>query len=418
MQFKTFFEVLKRALDYLSGKYPWFAALLRNKKIAICMFFLYLFFIVKICVVIHGGKEEGWADLIKTFSPFFFDLMMIFLLSSIFIFFRGYFAEEKSRIDVNVPPDPRFFMSVPVSEVAVVVDDSNFFTRHPAVSAILDALPINMSDFFFAHAGSLDIPKLALQSISIDSRTGVSMRLGACSFKEFFFTHHFADYQLSRSSSKDSGGLKTLRNIFSPVYERAYMPFFEKKETTLNFLAYTPNTLGVTGCVRVKSGSSVLYFFQFRGFHESAARGVIQLSYAGTIEIYPDYIQPGKPVNITSIAQNEFDDEFMQAAPGKIITNHDPAATVTHNMVGLCANSQYLFQPEIFILTEVVLNNHFCMKLLEEKYKKSREGFIAFTALGDVHLYVLRSGLKIRPLCDVAIQKIYMPHQCCPVKHP
>lgn len=411
MKLKTTFEVLKRAMDYLSGKYPWFAALLRNKAIAIVALSVYFLFIIKIFIIVHeSGQENGWVELIKTFAPFFFDLMMIFLLSSIFIFIRGYIAEEESRINATNIPDTRFFMLTAPSEVTIVVDDSKFYTRHPAVAAILDALPINMSDFFFTHAGSLDIPKLTLLSVTVDKFSGVTLTLGACSFKDFFFTHHFADYRLSRSSSNDTGAPKTLRNIFTQMYERNYTDFFSRKENELQLLPFTPNTMGVTGFICVVFEDKRLYFFQYRGFHESAARGVLQLGYAGTIESYPQYGFQRNGVSVCDIANDEFEDEFMQGSPGKIIARYGKNVSINHKMIGFCTNSQYLFQPEVFIFTEIVVKNYLCMEMLAEKYKTISDDFIAFNSINEAYKFIENSDSKIRPLCDAAIKKIFVPY--------
>ncbi|MBD5804779.1 hypothetical protein AZOA_42240 [Azoarcus sp. Aa7] len=194
------------------------------------------------------------------------------------------------------------------------------------------------------------------------------------------------------------------------VYERSYAGFFCGGRRKLEFLPYTPNTLGVTGCVRVVFDERQLYFFQYRGQHESAARGVLHLSYAGTLDAYPKYVRKGVPVSIADLASDEYEDEFFCGSPGRTIATRDPQHMVRHEMVGICANSQYLFQPEIFILTTITLNSEVCMDELKGAYENRISGsFVALPSIESLDDYLIRTDTKLRPLCRVAIDRIYLP---------
>jgi hypothetical protein len=411
MRKQSFIEILNRTLDYLARKHPWFDAILRNSWVAFIIIFLYLAVIVNFGYYVHSGEEGGWKEIVKSYSPLFFDLFIIFIVSSAFLLARGYFIEENTRINKNELPDPSLFISLTPTSVNVTVDDKYFFQRHGAISAILDALPIEQSDFFLAHAGSLDIPKLILTSIESNCEGVLTLRLGVCSFKEFFFTHHFADYPLSRSSSRDSGNGETLRSLFSPVYFRSYLPFFEKKSNKLDLLSYTPNTLGVTGCIQLIFNEINIVIFQWRGYHESAARGVLQLGYAGTLSAYPDFTSNAPKLSLIGIANDEFEDEFLKAEPGQIINKIDTNYRIDHKLVGFCINSQYLFQPEIFILTKIFFEREDAISKLLKYYShdKGRQ-FVAFESLDSFRKFSLKSEIKIRPLCNTAINNIYINH--------
>lgn len=412
MSRKSFAQISGRTLDYLARRHPWFDAIQRRKLLAVVMLLGYGAFVLLLIWQVHDGADDGWKELVKTYSALFFDLLILFLLSVAFLLVRGYYNEERTRVDTDLLPDRRFFLPLDASSVDITMDDDvEFFQRHPAVTAILDALPLDQSDFFLAHAGSLDIPKLTLCSIELLDDGGVRLHLGVAAFKEFFFSHHFADYALSRSSSKDSGRRETLRSLFGDVYARCYESFFRRGSNTLQFLKYTPNTMGVTGCVRVVCGKESAYFLQRRGHHESAARGVFHLSYAGTINAYPDYARLHEPITLDMLADDEFVDEFMEAEPGLFLAAREPELRVTHELVGLCANSQYLFQPELFVLSTIRVENASVLGDALREFSLEKAGrFLALPSLGDLPSYLAEAKARLRPLCRIAIETLYEPH--------
>jgi hypothetical protein len=295
---------------------------------------------------------------------------------------------------------------------------NDFFNRHGAVEAILDALPLDQSDFFLAHAGSLDIPKLRLMSIT-QTEEGHEWELGMASFKEFFFTHHFADYVLSRSSSKDSNRVETLRTVFADAYVKEYGPYFRGECAQLPLMPYTPNTLGVTGLVRVVCGDDSLLVLQRRGMHESAARGHVQLSYAGTINALPQYAfsssmagSQGKNqyVELAQLADDEFLDELMTAELGQLIAEHASSRVVTHRPAGFCLNSQYLFQPELFVITTIEVSNNDLLGLLRQKFSTLENSpLFVMNDLSALDRAVRAGRFKLRPLCATALDTIYRP---------
>lgn len=410
MRRQSLTQITSRTLDYLARRHPWFGAILRQRLLAISLLTLYAGFVVFLMWQVHEAGKIGWLELIKTYSGLFFDLLILFVLSTIFLIVRGYYSEEASRIDVSHTPDARLFLPLRNAQVLVQLDSHYFFTRHPAMAATLDALPLDQSDFFLAHAGSLDIPKLTLRSIKIDEQT-VTLQLGTAAFKEFFFSHHFADYRLSRSSSNDIDAKATLRSLYSPMYEDRYLPFFTGAQPHLQFLDFTPNTMGVTGCVRVTHGERTVYFLQRRGYHESAARRVFHLSYAGTLDAYPRYVHRAHPIDLDLLAKDEFDDEFMTCKPGQMLTQPESLIeNVQHELVGICANSHYLYQPELFMLTTIRVHQAETLdQLLEEFAPNSANKFWAFASLEEIPLALANSNSGLRPMCQIALDKIYRP---------
>lgn len=199
------------------------------------------------------------------------------------------------------------------------------------MAAILDALPLDQSDFFLVHAGSLDIPKLTLLAIENPGDDSVRLKLGTAAFKEFFFSHHFADYMLSRSSSNDMGGKATLRTLFAPI--------------TLDLLA-----------------------------------------------------------------DDEFKDEFMSARPGEILIEQGVSGKPKHELVGICANSPCLFQPELLILTTITVDNEALIdKLLLEFAPGKGNQFWAIESLDALPEQLSKTRSKLRPLCQTALDVIYYP---------
>lgn len=410
MKRKSFARISGRTLDYLARRHPWFDAIQRHKVLAAIMLLGYGFFVLLLVWQVHGGAHDGWKELIKTYSALFFDLLILFLLSVIFLLVRGYYNEERTRVDTELSPNPALFLPLSASSIKVTIEDNYFFQRHPAIDAILEALPLDQSDFFLAHAGSLDIPKLTLRSVERVVDYEVKLTLGMAAFKEFFFTHHFADYALSRSSSRDSGRRETLRSLFSDAYERSYMHFFKGTANKLSPLPYTPNTMGVTGCVRVIGGDSAAYFLQRRGHHESAARGVFHLSYAGTLNAYPRYACQDRPITLDMLAEDEFDDEFMLAAPGQILKQTSSELVIEHELVGLCANSQYLYQPELFVLTTITVPNASIVADMLQQFAPVKRGqFIAMSSLDELMSCLAEAKVGLRPLCQTALEMLYLP---------
>lgn len=410
MRYKSFTQIASRTLDYLARRHPWFSAILRRRMLAVVALLGYGCFVMFLMWQVHGTSTTGWLELVKTYSGLFFDLLILFVLSVIFLLVRGYYSEEASRIDTTLSPDPKLFLPLQASSIKVELDNTHFFQRHGAMAAILDALPLDQSDFFLAHAGSLDIPKLTLLSIENSENGCISLKLGTAAFKEFFFSHHFADYALSRSSSNDAGKKDTLRTLFAPMYSDSYRLFFTKAANKLELLNYTPNTMGITGCVRVICGAKTAYFLQRRGHHESAARNVLHLSYAGTLNAFPNYLRRDQPVTLDLLADDEFEDEFMSAQPGAILKQHGASGQHKHELVGICANSQYLFQPELFVLTTITVDNEELVdQLLREFAPGKNNPFWAIPSLDTLPEHLSKTRGKLRPLCQTALDVIYLP---------
>lgn len=408
---KSFSEVTARTLDYLARKYPWVGAVLRNRFAAALVFIGYVGFVIGTAILVHDGAANGWQEIAKSYSPLFFDLLVVFLFTVFFLLIRGYNIEKNSCIDKSISPDPEMFVRLSPSQVVVEFDESRFYRRNDAVSSILDAIPIDQSDFFLAHAGSLDIPKITLLSVSLDDQGKILLKCGVGAFREFFYTHHFADYPISRSTSKDCGGKETLRELFSPVYLRSYSGFFKGVDKNLELLSYTPNTLGVTGCVRLLCSGEELFFFRRRGYHESADRNYMQLSYAGTLNVFPAYAGRRGDVTIELLADDEFQDEFMKAEPGLIISRSEPDAVVDHQLVGICANSQFLFQPELFVLTTISVNKCELVEVLRNAFAPGKnKNFWAVDSLDSVPGHLKFNKINLRPLCSVALNKIFIPN--------
>lgn len=403
MKKKSFAQISARTLDYLAKKHSWFDAVLRKRVLA--LFFLIGYGGFVFLLVWQVYSSEGWLEVIKSYSALFFDLLVLFLFSVIFLLVRGYYSEENSRINTDLAPNRDLFIALDVKNVDIKLENSNFFRRHEVMASILDALPIDQSDYFLAHAGSLDMPKLTLLSIE-RSEESVSLNLGLCAFKEFFFTHHFADYTLSRSSSNDSGRRETLRSLFSTVYERTYTKFFKSEVNKLKLLEFTPNALGVTGLVVARCNDKFVYFFQRRGQHESAARGVIQLSYAGTLNALPKFVGEDKSISLEDLANDEFMDEFMCSKPGAFIK--DANYHIHHQLIGLCANSQYLFQPELFIVTTIDVQDKKLLDELRNEFDADKnEQFLCTKSFDELNEYLSQKKEKLRPLCSAAIDTLY-----------
>jgi hypothetical protein len=169
----------------------------------------------------------------------------------------------------------------------------------------------------------------------------------------------------------------------------------------------------------VVCGADSLLVLQRRGMHESAARGLVQLSYAGTINALPHYAFPRSMANdqkkeqsidLTQLADDEFLDELMNAELGQFIQKHEPALVVTHSPAGFCLNSQYLFQPELFVITTIEIKNDDLLGLLRQKFSTLENSpLFVMNDLSALDRAVRAGRFKLRPLCATALDKIYRP---------
>lgn len=404
-------QVFGRTLDYLGLKYPWLGAVWRSPLVAAVVVLSYLSILGYFVLVVYlNQNNDGWTEVVKSYSPLLFDVLVIFLATMFFLMVRGYYLEEGTRIQAGVVPDPQFFRLLWGKTLRLDLTD-RVFERHPSIAAVLDALPMDQSDYFLAHAGALDIPKLCLRRVEVNEQE-VVLTLGAGSFREFFFTHHFADFVLSRSRSKDAGERESLRKLLEPGYKRAYRSFFEGG-AILPTLDLTPNTLGVTGLVCLEFEGRRLFVLQQRGWHESAARGQLQLSYAGTINAYPSLLgrdQSGAAaMDLKELADDEFQDEVMSQPLGQwLLTGQLAPGGISHELAGICCNTQYLFQPELFVLTTI----HLCS---EESLQQAQTRFACVAGSGLWVTSDLKAVLDdaaagivlLRPLCKVALETVY-----------
>ncbi len=414
-------KVFGRTLDYLGLKYPWLGAVWRNPLVATAVVLSYLSILGYLVLVVYlNQNNDGWTEVVKSYSPLLFDVLVIFLATMIFLIVRAYYLEEGTRIQAGVVPAPEFFRLLWGKNLRLDLTDK-VFERHPSIAAVLDALPMDQSDYFLAHAGALDIPKLCLRGVKVTEQE-VVLTLGAGSFREFFFTHHFADFVLSRSRSKDAGEWESLRKLLEPGYKRAYRSFFEGG-ATLPTLDLTPNTLGVTGLVCLEFADERLFVLQQRGWHESAARGQLQLSYAGTINAYPCLLgrdQSGAtPMNLKELADDEFQDEVMSKPLGQWLTGQLAHGWISHELAGICCNSQYLFQPELFVLTTVRLSSKKSMQQAQTGFgRKTGSGLWVTPDLKAVLDEAAAGIVPLRPLCKVALETVYaqVVKSCLPIQ--
>lgn len=390
---------LRRTLDHLTRRHAWLGDVLRNRRLAKVLALSYCALLLLIAYQIFSASAQGGLELLKSFSPVFFDLALIFTITVMFLFWRTYYADEQHRIDRSKLPDERFFISLSADHISVSLNES-LHERHPAVAAILSALPMDLDEYFNVHAGALDVPKLTLRELHKDATGNLQIRLGVASFREFFFTHHFPDFVLSRNGSRDIGHSESLRSLFSPVYERVYRRFFSGESSTLRLLNYTPNTLGITGLVCIQHEQDQLFVMQVRGQHESAAKGVVQLTYAGTINAFPDFMQ-NPAFTLTDLIDDEFRDEFAGSSLG-VVLGKLPA---DHQIVGFCCNSQYLFQPELFAFTRLQVADAAVMRSLRINYAHTSSGkFFVVNSVEELLAMDVRGQISLRPLCRQAMR--------------
>ncbi len=86
----------------------------------------------------------------------------------------------------------------PSANVSITFNPDDFYEVPKILSTCLDSMESDRTDFYYVAAGSLDLPKLTVKSMTI-SNTGdeVGLELGSSSYRDIFFTHNSPDLVLS-----------------------------------------------------------------------------------------------------------------------------------------------------------------------------------------------------------------------------
>jgi hypothetical protein len=146
-------------------------------------------------------------------------------------------------------------------------DISHIKTMHPFIAAVLRFTVFDKEDLFRLEAGSLDVPKAALDSVSLVDGDMI-VKLRSTSFYDVFYTHYFADYPLSSQHIDENAPTMdtTLRNLFEKKAKEFISHGITAFATELHMTPFPllPNPLGVTGICRIYCADAYLYILRKR----------------------------------------------------------------------------------------------------------------------------------------------------------
>lgn len=237
------------------------------------------------------------------------------------------------------------------SRVTCKFDRNDFYSLPKIIEASNKWTEINKDEYFLVEAGSLDIPKLTIKSISFNAQAETwDITLGASSFYDIFFTHYSPDLPLSNQQIKDCGLSATLKSL----YEKSITEFYKlrsenyKEKNEIDFFDLLPNPLGVSGIIIVTINEISYTLLRTRGNLEILDRGRVEWSFAGLIEatewVHSDNIDFGE------LVYTELEDEVLKHLA---ILRSQPFEV---EPLGIVLNPDCLYQPELFVKVEYCLS--------------------------------------------------------------
>lgn len=248
-------------------------------------------------------------------------------------------------------PDSLIFPVNPISSVEIYFDCRKHYHPPPILEACLRWVEFDRDEFYLVEAGSLDIPKLSLNTITVDSNLNkVKLELGSASFFDIFYTHYSPDLVLSSQSANESDSPTTLRTLFGKsIFQHYVAQAGNGSEETIHCSSLLPNPLGVSGIVLLVAGSSTFVLLRKRGSHEIAAKNRLEWSFAGLVEAV-DWVHESK-IDFEKFAKSELDDEVISKVPA--LNRYNPKI----EPLGFVFNPLYLYQPEVFVAVKFAVKD-------------------------------------------------------------
>ncbi len=254
---------------------------------------------------------------------------------------------------------------------------SSIKTMHPFVTAVLRFTIFDKEDLFRLEAGSLDVPKAALESVSIIDGDMV-IKLSSTSFYDIFYTHYFADYTLSMQHIDENA--ENTRISLRSLFEEKAIDFIrhgiEGFSEQLQIMPFPvlPNPLGTTGICRVKAAGAYVYILRKRKGDLVNELHTHDWSFSGLVEAHT-LMFPGD-VSRTEFdyISNELNDElFSQIGCCTLRTGE-----ITP--LGIVFSSKYLCQPEFVALVDIVPSDEMDGERLGTYMREHAHGDFSFVS--------------------------------------
>lgn len=249
-------------------------------------------------------------------------------------------------------PDSLIFPVSQTSSVEMYFIRDKYYRLPPILEDCLRWAEFDRNEFYLVEAGSLDIPKLSLHTITIDNNSNkIKLQLGSSSFYDIFYTHYSPDLVLSSQSANESDNKKTtLRTLFEKPISQYYETQLSNVSSSQKHICCSdllPNPLGISGIVLLIAGNSASVILRKRGSHEIAAKNQLEWSFAGLIEAV-SWVHK-REIDFEEFAKSELYNEVINKAT--VLQQYSPKI----EPLGFVFNPLYLYQPEIFIAAKFVV---------------------------------------------------------------
>lgn len=344
------YKKLTRAWGVICIRYPIFQIFNNNKLSK----YIIVGYLILICYAILWGfgipqKTLNLSDTAGMTAGLFTTLIEIsalLILGISTLLWKVIASSENTRIsNINAEiPDSLIVKIKPYASVKLKFDSTKHYNLPPILEACYRWVEFDRDEYFLVEAGSLDIPKISVNSFKINTQLNtVQINLGSSSFYDIFYTHYSPDLSLSgQSTSEQNKSLTTLRSLLDHSLSRFYneQTNISNEEKKINCSQFLPNPLGLSGIVLLSTDTETLVLLRKRGSHEIAAKNKLEWSFAGLIEA--TFWIHNKEINFTDFVNVELQDE--------VTTKIKSLASRTADVypIGIVFNKLYLYQPEIF----------------------------------------------------------------------
>ena len=283
------------------------------------------------------------------------EITLLLILGIGLLLWKTMATSENARINTNNSeiPDSLIVPVSPGSLVEMSFDCNKHYSYPPILEACLRWVEFDLDEFFLVEAGALDVPKLALNTVTVDNELNkLRLELGSSSFFNIFYTHYSPDLILSSQSSNESANPTSLRALFGKSIFEYYRTQILTQPTnvkTIHCSNLMPNPLGISGIVLLSTTESTYVLLRKRGSYEIAAKNLLEWSFAGLIEA-AEWFHESR-IDFLKFAKSELEDEVISKAI--VLKDYNPKIEV----LGFVFNPLYLYQPEIFVAAKYKLEN-------------------------------------------------------------
>lgn len=227
---------------------------------------------------------------------------------------------------------------------------SHITTMHPFIAAVLRFTVFDKEDLFRLEAGSLDVPKAALDSISLVDGDLV-LKLRSTSFYDIFYTHYFADYPLSTQHIDENAPSTdtTLRSLFQAKAVDFIKHGVAAFATTAHMAPFPllPNPLGVTGICRLHCAGTHLYILRRRKGDVINELNTHDWSFSGLVEAHTLMFPGDARRTASDYMINEMTDELLSQI------GCCPIEIGAVTSLGIVFSAKYLCQPEFVVMVDI-----------------------------------------------------------------